>query len=70
MLNAVGCICSMDHVRQHGDFWSKNREAVTELNPKLRWRISIDNLNFKMKYAKSLSTEDNQGSLKKMLLKN
>ncbi len=49
------------------DFWSKHRKAVAELNPKLPWRISIDNLNFKMKFAKSLSSADSQGLLRKML---
>ena len=54
MLNALGCSASIDHVRAHGSFWAKNRKAISELEVNQFWRVSIDNLNFKMKYAKNL----------------
>ena len=58
ILNMLGCCCSIDQVRNHGSYWAKNRTASEELlreNVAL-WRVSFDNLNYKMKYAKKLTT--------------
>ena len=66
ILNAIGCTCSINHVRQHGFYWANQRQAIAELNPLSFWRVSIDNLNFKIKFAKNLSTGSTSG-LKKML---
>ena len=57
ILNAFGCSCSIDHVRRHGDYWSSHRSALNELDVKKLWRISFDNLNFKMKYSKDLKSD-------------
>ena len=54
ILNAFGCSCSVDHIRRHGDYWSQQRSAIEELDTKKLWRVSFDNLNFKMKYSKDL----------------
>ena len=54
ILNAFGIICSIDQVRKHGTFWSKKRCVTDELNKKAFWRVSFDNLNFKMEFAKCL----------------
>ena len=53
IVNAFGILCSVDQVRKHGTFWSKKRCVTDELN-KAFWRVSFDNLNFKMKFAKCL----------------
>ena len=53
ILNAFG-ISSVDQVRKHGTFWSKKRCVTDELNCSVFWRVSFDNLNFKMKFAKCI----------------
>ena len=53
-LNTLGCCCSIDHVRAHGAYWASRREPIQNLDGTKPWRISIDNLNFNMKYAKNL----------------
>ena len=58
LLNMLGCCCSIDQVRNHGSFWAKKRTASYELlrdNVAL-WRVSFDNLNYRIKYAKKLTT--------------
>ena len=52
-LNALGCTTSIDHIRHHGSFWAKHHQAITELDGLETWRITIDNLNFHMKFAKA-----------------
>lgn len=58
ILNMLGCCCSIDQVRKHGNFWAKERNVSTELTATKSsfWRVSFDNLNFKIKYAKKLTT--------------
>ena len=58
ILNMFGCCCSVDQIRKHGSFWVKKRFASDELKKTktLFWRVSFDNLNFKIKYAKKLCT--------------
>ena len=53
-LNALGCYCSIDHIRSHGTYWAGRRQPIQNLDSKQPWRITIDNLNFHMKYAKNL----------------
>ena len=68
VLNAFGCTCSIDHLRQHGEHWATHRQAISELKPTHLWRVSFDNLNFKMKYAKKLSGGGGDpGAVQKML---
>ncbi len=58
VLNMIGCCCSIDQIRKHGSYWAKNRVTSKELavtNASF-WRVSFDNLNFKIKYAKKLIT--------------
>lgn len=54
IMNAFGCSCSIDQVRRHGDHWADKRSVTDELDSKQLWRVSFDNLNFKMKYSKDL----------------
>ena len=65
ILNAFGIICSVDQVRKHGTFWSKKRCVTDELKRNTFWRVSFDNLNFKMKFAKCLGVA--MDGVKKML---
>lgn len=60
-----GCTCSIDHIRSHGSYWASRHIPTVHLNTKKFWRITIDNLNFYLKFAKSLS-ESSSGA-KKML---
>lgn len=48
ILNAFGIMCSVDQVRKHGMLWSKKRRVADEVNKNAFWRVSFDNLNFKM----------------------
>ena len=64
LLNSFGVTSSIFHIRQHGSFWAKVRSAIKELNLTAFWRATFDNLDFKMKFAKKLSTG---GNLKRML---
>lgn len=57
ILNAFGCSCSVDHVRRHGDYWSGQRSMMDELDLKKLWRVSFDNLNFKLRYSKDIKGE-------------
>ena len=65
LLNTMGCTCSIDHIRSHGSYWASRHIPILHLNTKKFWRITIDNLNFYLKFAKSLS-ESSSGA-KKML---
>lgn len=65
LLNAMGCTCSIDHVRAHGSHWASRHKPLMQLNTKQFWRVTIDNLNFYIKFAKNLS-ESSTGA-KKML---
>ena len=59
ILNTFGCTCSIDHIRQHGEYWTQQRKACDELQPTQFWRVTIDNLNFKRKFAKNLTEGGN-----------
>ena len=52
MLNALGICCSSDQVRKHGSIWANKRRATDELDGRQFWRVSFDNLNFKMNLLK------------------
>ena len=64
LLNSFGVTSSIFHIRQHGSVWAKIRSAIKEISPSAFWRATFDNLDFKIKFAKKLSTG---GSLKRML---
>ena len=64
LLSAFGVINSAFHIREHGSLWARLRSAIKETNPLAFWRITFDNLDFRMKFAKSVSTG---GHLKRML---
>ena len=55
-MNAFGIISSVDQIRKHGNFWSKKCCVTDELNRGAFWRVSFNNLNFKMKFAKCLGS--------------
>ena len=63
-MNAFGVVRSAFHVREHGSLWAKLRSAVNEINPRAFWRATFDNLDFRMKFAKCISSG---GHLKRML---
>ena len=63
ILNTCGVTCSIDQIRRHGKYWAKQRNMVEELSTQTLWRIAIDNLDFKLKYAKNIGSS----VLKKML---
>ena len=65
LLNAMGCTCSIDHIRVHGSYWASRHKPILQLNVEKFWRITIDNLNFYLKFAKNLS--ESSGGAKKML---
>ena len=52
LLNTLGVTASVFHIRQHGSWWAKIRKAINEVSPKAFWRVTFDNLDFKMKFAK------------------
>ena len=64
LLNSFGVTSSVFHIRQHGSFWAKVRSIIKELDPRSFWRVTFDNLDFIIKFAKKLSTG---GHLKRML---
>ena len=64
LLNSFGVTNSIFQMRQHGSFWAKVRSAIKELNRAVFWQATFDNLDFKIKFAKKLSTG---GNLKRML---
>ena len=59
ILNTFGCICSVDHIRRHGKYWSRVRKSINELDKTKFWRVSMDNLNFKLKFAKTFTMLSN-----------
>ena len=54
ILNAFGVATSVFHIRKHGNFWARMRNAIDEIIPKVFWRVTIDNLDSRIKYAKKL----------------
>ena len=54
ILNAFGVATSVFHIREHGNFWARMCNAIDEINPKIFSRVTIDNLDFRIKYAKKL----------------
>ena len=68
ILNSFGVISSIFHIRQHGRLWAKARSFISELNPKRFWRATFDNLDFRLKFKKTLSVGgDCCSSLNRML---
>lgn len=65
LLNAMGCASSIDHIRAHGSYWASRHIPTLQLNAKQFWRITIDNLNFYLKFAKNLP--ESAAGAKKML---
>ena len=55
LLNTFGEMASIFHIRQHGS-WAKIRKAINEISLKASWRVTFDNLDFKMKFAKKISS--------------
>ena len=64
LLNAFGVTCSAFQIRKHGSWWAKMRDAIKEINPRAWWRVTFDNLDFRMKFAKKISVG---GHLRRML---
>ncbi len=64
-LNALGVCCSIDQLRRISRFWAENRDCKEEIPKDTLWRVSIDNLEFKFRFAKSLGA--GEGGLNRML---
>ena len=54
LLNALGVSCSIFHIRKHGNLWARLRSAISEINLQSFWRVTFDNLDFRMKLPKNL----------------
>ena len=67
LLNAFGVSCSMFHIRKHGNLWARLCSAISEIDLSAFWRITFDNLDFRMKFAKKISVANGVGTLKRML---
>ena len=65
VLNAFGITSSVSHIREHGSWWAKIRKAINEIDVQSFWRVTFDNLDFRMKFAKKISARG--GQLKRML---
>jgi hypothetical protein len=65
LLSAFGITSSITHIRDHGNWWAKIRKAIKEIDIQSFWRVTFDNLDFKMKFAKKISAGGDQ--LKRML---
>lgn len=50
VLGSFGCLPSIRHIRNHGNFWAKKRNVIDEIDPCAFWRVTFDNLDFKMSY--------------------
>ena len=66
ILNAFGIVCSIFHIRQHGTHWARLRSAVADLDIKRFWRVTFDNLDFKIKFAKKVEVRDSGCILNRM----
>ena len=49
------------YIRKHGDHWTTLRNAVDELDRTKLLRVSFDNLNYKIKFAKKLGDSESGG---------
>ena len=66
LLNSFGVLCSIFHIRKHGGHWARVRSAVSELNPFRFWRLTLDNLDFRAKFAKKMEEGDGGCVLNRM----
>ena len=57
ILNKFGAVCGMGFIRCHGHHWAKFRNALDEIPRSGIWKLTIDNLNFSMKMAKSIGLQ-------------
>lgn len=62
----LNVFASVFRIRQHGSVWTKSRSALEELSSKAFWRVTIDNFDFRIKYAKKIM-ECCSGALRRML---
>ena len=52
-------------IKEHGSWWAKFRKKVNEFDVKSFWRVTFDNLDFRMRFATKISAGG--GQLKRML---
>lgn len=57
LLNAFGVTSSAFHIREHGSLWAKLRSAIKEINLRAFWRVTFDNLDFRMKLQSAYQQE-------------
>ena len=56
LLKSFGTTSSIFHIRQHGSFWVAVKSIIKELYPRSFRRVTLDNLDFRIEFAKKLST--------------
>lgn len=62
LLNALVVSCSILHIRNHGNLWARLRSAISEISLQSFWRVTFDNLDFRMKFAKKLTVANGTGT--------
>ena len=56
-VSMFGCTSRITYIRAQSTYWAKARKVIDQLNPLHLQRATLDNLNFKRKYAKTYKTE-------------
>ena len=52
LLNGFGITSSLSHIREHGSWWAKFRKVINEIDVKSFWKVTFENLDFRMRFAK------------------
>ena len=66
LMNCFGITSSVSHIREHiYCSWAKIRNAINVIDVNSFWRVTFDNLDFRMRFAKKISAGG--GQLKRML---
>ena len=64
----MSLVYQVQYIREHGNLWASVRSAVTELNQNAFWRVTFDNLDFRMKFSKKVvAGSTGAGDIKRML---
>ncbi len=64
-LNTLGVCCNINQLRRVSRFWADIHHCKEEILKDMLWRVSIDNLAFKFRFAKSLGSKE--GDMNRML---
>ena len=66
LMNCFGITSCVSHIREHYCSWAKIRKAINVIDVNSFWRVTFDNLDFRMRFAKKISAGGGQ-LLKRML---